>query len=343
MSKILRKPQKIFGSGAGLNQISKFGSLYAGTPEFTTDPELVQSYSNYLTGWFGAAIGGNSPAIEDMNALFFLYAYQLAYTMQTGVPEWDSQTTYYIGSVANDGSGNLFVSITNNNLNNLLTDDANWKPYQSEPTGTGKDFWGSVLPRGYIWASGKTIGAAASGATERANDDTLDLYTLFWNNYSNTLLPIQDSSGVPTTRGGSAAADFAANKRLTIIDKRGRVSAGKDDMGGTSANRLTTAGSGIDGDVLGDSGGSETHALTSGENATHSHGVNDPGHFHYSPYKNPTASGGTDLTGWTPNTGVVGNFSTSTETTGVTTQNSGSSTAHQNTQPTIVCNYIIKL
>lgn len=46
---------------------------------------------------------------------------------------------------------------------------------------------------------------------------------------------------------------------FNIPDLRGRVVAGKDDMGGTSADRLTSAGGGLDGDVLGGAGGGEIH------------------------------------------------------------------------------------
>jgi hypothetical protein len=136
MAKIIRKVQKIFGSLAGANQIAKFGSLYAGASAFTTDPEQVQSFSNYLTGWYAAAIGGNSPSIEDVNALFFLYAYQLAYLMQAGVPEWEAQTTYYIGSLAQDGLGNIYSSLVDNNLANALSTTANWKLLGSGATRT---------------------------------------------------------------------------------------------------------------------------------------------------------------------------------------------------------------
>ena len=60
---------------------------------------------------------------------------------------------------------------------------------------------------------------------------------------------------------------------FNLPDYRGRVGAGQDDMGGTSADRLTAAASGIDGDALGATGGSELlHA--------HTHTVTDPGHVH---------------------------------------------------------------
>lgn len=46
-----------------------------------------------------------------------------------------------------------------------------------------------------------------------------------------------------------------------VPDLRGRVVSGKDDMGGAAANRVTTAGSSIDGKILGATGGAEAHKL----------------------------------------------------------------------------------
>lgn len=131
MAKILRKIAKIFGSTAGVGQIAKFGSLAASSPAFTTDPAVIQSLSEYLSGWFSAVIGGNSPAIEDMNALCYLFAYQIAYIMQTGVPEWNTDTIYFIGSVVNDGTGKLYISNTDNNTGNPVSDTVNWTLFSS--------------------------------------------------------------------------------------------------------------------------------------------------------------------------------------------------------------------
>lgn len=127
MAKIIRKGQRIFGSTAGVNQIAQYGSLANSTPNFTTDPTVIQALSQYLDGWFDAVIGGNSPAIEDMNALCYLFAYQLAYLMQEGIAEWDATTTYFKGSIAQDGSGTEFLSLADNNLNNALA-VADWFP-----------------------------------------------------------------------------------------------------------------------------------------------------------------------------------------------------------------------
>lgn len=59
---------------------------------------------------------------------------------------------------------------------------------------------------------------------------------------------------------------YAANGNSGVTrDRRGRVSAGKDDMGGSSANRLTALSGGVDGDTLGATGGAESHTLTTAE------------------------------------------------------------------------------
>lgn len=130
MAKIVRKLMKRFGSTGGTNSIATFGSLAASAPARTTgalaDPDTIQSLSNWLTGWYGAVLGDNSPAIEDMNAAMFVFAYQLAYLMQTGTAEWNSATVYYTGSLVNNGSGVLYRSLTDDNTGNALTDTVNW-------------------------------------------------------------------------------------------------------------------------------------------------------------------------------------------------------------------------
>ncbi len=109
-------------------------------------------------------------------------------------------------------------------------------------------------------------------------------------------------------------------------DKRGRVSAGKDNMGGSSANRLTDQSGGLDGDVLGDTGGLETHDLTTDE---------IPSHGHELPVKSSSIS--------------VTNGNSSFQTTGdpqdetMGTESTGGGNVHNNIQPTIIFNSIIKI
>lgn len=217
-------------------------------------------------------------------------------------------------------------------------------------TGSEEEYWGaSPAPTGYVLASGNTIGSASSGATERANADTQNLFTLLWNSTDNTTFPIQTSGGAGTTRGASAAADFAANKRFPLPDKRGRTSAGKDDLGGTAANRITSGGSGITGTTLGAAGGTETNTLSSPQMPSHTHPISDPTHHnpwvsYYDANPSPAIPNSSQNLFSLSGAPVSLNRSTNPATTGITSTNSaGSSGAHQNTQPGIVCNIVIKL
>lgn len=193
--------------------------------------------------------------------------------------------------------------------------------------------------------------------------------------------------------GNPYGVDGSGNPR--VPDFRGRGAAGKDDMGGTAAGRLTTAGSGIDGTKLGAAGGAETHLLVIGQVPAHNHGVSDPGHNHaisdpghthtvsdpthahgvYDPghahialgskgtsdgaqyvsidgisndVNSQTTSSGTGIGIYGAATGIsivarATGITVASKVTGITTLNAGSGQAHNNTQPTLVVNKIIKL
>lgn len=61
--------------------------------------------------------------------------------------------------------------------------------------------------------------------------------------------------------------------QFRVPDMRGRVPIGLDNMGGTTAGRITAAGCGITGTTMGAAGGEETHVLTVAELAAHTHGI----------------------------------------------------------------------
>ena len=132
MAKIARKHQKIFGGDiTPTNNIAEFGSLAEGTPEYSDDPDDIQSRTAYGNGFGAAIIGNYAPCVQDFNALFFLITRQLAYCFQAGISEWLATTYYYIGSTVHDGVGNIYTSVTNDNVGNALTSAANWIPIVS--------------------------------------------------------------------------------------------------------------------------------------------------------------------------------------------------------------------
>lgn len=160
MSKLTRYTQTLFASAAGANQIAEFGSAAAagfpGTPAAysgaTITPTIVQTLSQYTEGWFGAVDGQYNPAIEDVNAIDWLYSYQLAYLMQQGVAEYDAGTTYFKGSLCSS-NGVIYVSLVDNNIGNALpvtgVANSNWS-YKDGGVYVNANFNVSPYAGGYL-------------------------------------------------------------------------------------------------------------------------------------------------------------------------------------------------
>lgn len=161
----------------------------------------------------------------------------------SGVPQFDEAALLVIGPSSGGGGGGSSVDATTI----FQTGDTLWLDQQGTRDGWVRD-------------NGRTIGSVTSGGTERASADTQALFLFLWGAYSDTVCP------VPGGRGVTAAADWAANKTITLPDKRGYVPGGLDDMGNTAAARwtgvpvvsgnVTTAGS-----ILGEA----THTLLEAE------------------------------------------------------------------------------
>ena len=214
-------------------------------------------------------------------------------------------------------------------------------------TGNARMTFANVAAVGWVLANDGTIGNGASGGTTRANADTVNLFTLLWNNISNADCPV--SSG----RGASAAADFAANKTIALPKMLGRALA------------VAGAGSGLTAFNLGDTTGANSTTISQANlpsvNFNLTVNITEPnagkGHKH-PPSLNSNDGGGGDGSGFLNSTGgstpvpsgaSTGNTTTSTgyQTTGIsasgTAASGGSGTAVSLMQPSSFLNIEIKL
>lgn len=232
--------------------------------------------------------------------------------------------TALTGSLPRDGSAPMSgpLPMGNQRITNLApavsnTDAVTFGQARSSGLVIGmvQDFAGTVLPAGYLWCDGSAVSRA-------------DYSELF--------------DAIGTTYGtGDGSTTF------NVPDLRGRVAAGKDNMGGTAANRLVSFGSGqsVNGSVLGANGGLDRHTLAVTQIPAHSHGGNtgaNGSHNHDYEKADHLATGAVQP-------GGANGFRTSStaQTNAVAAHthsipSEGGGQAHNNVQPTLILNKIIK-
>lgn len=300
-------------------------SLHDGFPPATFIPE---------------AAGGVPPFGADFNGIFNQLSGWSQWFSAGGPIFYDATFQTNAGGYPNGAivqslvvPGNYWQSTVDNNMTDPDTGGAGW---QNPPGFMGTGFWqfrptAETIP-GWVISTGLTIGNAASGATARANADTQFLFSYLWSKFSNTQCPV--SGG----RGASAAVDFAANKTIGTINMQATGVIGVDVSTGLltgvpvqSGNATTPAS------ILGEN----LHALIIAELAAHGHGVNDPTHTHShnaNSQNGGDTSGGGSFTIPAPNAATI-----NAAATGISLQSTGSGTAHNNVQRSMLVNWYIKL
>lgn len=108
-----RKYQKIFGKNAQSTDLGVVGSKMAGSPQYSTDIETLQSLTNWETGLRAQVSNSDAPYLQDQNSILYVITSQLAYLFQSGIAEWNSQTEYFSGRSVVLKSGKVFLAIAN--------------------------------------------------------------------------------------------------------------------------------------------------------------------------------------------------------------------------------------
>lgn len=235
---------------------------------------------------------------------------------------------FVTGTDIPDGSlieGTPYVATYYDSVGEFILHNVGGNPY-TIPLGAGVDYWGIAAPNS---AFAFPYGQAISRTTYAS------LYALFGTTYGS----------------GDGSTTF------NLPDKRGRVSAGKDDMGGSAASRLTSSGA-VTGTTLGYGGGSQTHTLTTAQLAQHAHTASTSNSSSTFTLQVEGFKALVDLTAGAfvasgAGTQVQGQSGLS-QTPAVTipaaalnlsttVNNAGSGDAHNNVQPTIICNYILRV
>lgn len=200
----------------------------------------------------------------------------------------------------------------------------------SAPVGVIMDFAGDFAPDGWFLCDGRSLSRTTYSA----------LFAV-----------------IGTKFGSNSATTFK------VPDLRGRVIAGLDNMGGSNAGRITSAGGGFAANSIGATGGVQAVAITMSQMPSHNHGsggahthtgstntVGDHSHSMSGVFRTTSSGGGgwSNLTNTVAGSSMTGSAGAHSHTVtinsgGAHTHNTeGGNQPHSNMQPTMVMNKIIR-
>ena len=191
-------------------------------------------------------------------------------------------------------------------------------------TGKTEPWLFSAVPNsGWLFLNAETIGDTGSGA----NHEGSNLEALF------DLI-----KGEGAAYGNTGTEVFANGDTVKLPDARDRVLVGAGSMGSIDAARVGNYST-----SLGDTGGEDTHHITPGEMPVHNHGGSTGS-------ANPNIQINRDGAGGVGGGYLHGGSNSEYSSTGLSQPNhshsissQGSDTPHNNMQPFITCNWIIKI
>jgi len=126
------------------------------------------------------------------------------------------------------------ITLTRGQSVQIYSDGTNYDyEISNDEVGTVTFGYTATPPVGKLLENGDTLGSASSGATNAAAIFEA-LYQYYWNNITDTFAPVS------TGRGASAAADFAADKTLTMPDNDKRVPYGAGTTASGETNGAAT-------------------------------------------------------------------------------------------------------
>ena len=193
--------------------------------------------------------------------------------------------------------------------------------------GTIDGFMGAAAPDGWLLCKGETV-AKSNTAASYYGDEYEDIFIVLWENFAQAV--------VSPSKGATAAADWAADKTITLPDMQGNTLAGANAVTGSIFNAPT-----------GTFVGEENVTLTTDQIPQLTFTANDPQHDHITDVIGRKVANSTVADWYAPELNVTSGDITTTSTsrnspTGITINPLGGGQAHNNVPPSLLINFCIK-